>query len=35
MIIAVRRPPYQIAARILSLLDQLTADEFENVLLYI
>lgn len=35
IVIAVRRPPYHIASRLLHLLDRLTADEFENQLLYI
>ncbi|GMU23574.1 MAG: hypothetical protein AMXMBFR13_36520 [Phycisphaerae bacterium] len=35
IITAVRRSPYEIAARILHLLDRMTADEFDNLLLYI
>ena len=35
VIIAVRRSPYEIARRLLALLDRLTADEMDNQLLYI
>ena len=34
-IIAVRRSPYEIARRLLSLLDTMTADEMDNQLLYV
>jgi predicted nuclease of predicted toxin-antitoxin system len=35
MIIAVQRPPEQIATRMLAILNQVTADEMENQLRYI
>jgi len=35
IIVAVRRPPYDIARRLLALLDRVTADEMDNQLLYI
>ena len=35
IIIAVRRPPYDIARRLLTILNQVTADEMENQLRYI
>jgi predicted nuclease of predicted toxin-antitoxin system len=35
IIVAVRRTPYQIANRLVTLLNTLTADEVENQLLYI
>ena len=35
VIIAVRRSPYEIAERLLQLLDAVTADEIQNQLLYI
>ena len=35
IIIAVRRPPYDIARRLLAILNQVTADEMENQLRYI
>lgn len=35
IIVAVRRPPHEIARRLLRLLDRLTADEMDNQLLYI
>jgi hypothetical protein len=35
IIIAARRPPYEIARRLLRILNAVTADEMENQLLYI
>lgn len=35
LVIAVRRPPYEILRRLLKLLDKLTADEMENQIYYI
>lgn len=35
IIIAVRRSPYEFARRLLALLDNMTADEMDNQLLYI
>ena len=35
IIIAVRRPPYEIARRLLTILNHVTADEMENQLRYI
>ena len=35
IIIAVRRPPYEIARRLLALMDRVTAEETDNQLLYI
>ena len=35
IIIAIRRPPYELSDRLLRLLDRLTADEMRNQLLYI
>ena len=35
IIIAVRKPPYEISDRLLRLLDRFTADEMRNQLLYI
>lgn len=35
IIIAVRRSPYEIARRLLALLDTITADEMDNQLVYI
>jgi predicted nuclease of predicted toxin-antitoxin system len=35
IIIAVHRPPYELARRLLAILDQTTADEMENQLRYI
>jgi hypothetical protein len=35
IIIAVRRPPYDIARRLLAILNQVTTDEMENQLRYI
>jgi len=35
IIIAVRRPPYEIARRLLALMDRVTAEETDNQVLYI
>ncbi|MGD0388451.1 MAG: DUF5615 family PIN-like protein [Tepidisphaeraceae bacterium] len=35
IIIAVRRPPHEIARRLFALLDRMTAEEMDNQLLYI
>ena len=35
ILIAVRRRPHEIARRVVALLDQMTADEMDNQLLYI
>ena len=35
IIIAVRRPPYQVGVRLLRILDSVTADEFQNQLVYV
>jgi hypothetical protein len=35
IIIAVRRPPYEIGRRILRLLNRITAEELDNQVLYI
>ena len=35
IIIAIRRPPYEIADRLMRLLNRFTADEMRNQLLYI
>lgn len=35
IIIAVRRPPYEIAQRLWTILNQVTADEMENQLRYL
>ena len=35
IIIAIRRPPFQIAQRLFQVLNRLTADEMRNQLLYI
>jgi hypothetical protein len=35
IILANRRPPHQLTARLLRLLDQLTADELKNQILYV
>lgn len=35
ILVAIRRQPYEIARRVVALLDQITADEMDNQLLYI
>ncbi len=35
ILIAVRRPPHEIARRLLGILNRITADEMENLLLYL
>jgi predicted nuclease of predicted toxin-antitoxin system len=35
LIIAVRRPPYELARRLLTIIDNVTADEMDNQLRYI
>lgn len=35
IILAIRRPPYEVAQRLLQLMDQPTADEMHNQLLYL
>ena len=35
IILPIRRPPYELAQRLLSILNDLTADEMQNLVLYI